>query len=119
MNYRFETGSKGQIMTRHPLRLLLPVWVAILPSCVRLQVTKVPPDDKSERVVGIRYSLPAPFIKSSLQPDGAPHDDVIYLPDPDCTYAIDASSFAGAYTAKIEVADGLLTKIQWAPDATA
>lgn len=91
---------------------------ALVSGCVRMQVAKVAQADSSNDVKGIRYSLPKPFLKVTLQSDGSPTDEPVYLPDTDSTYAIDASAWFGAYVSNVDVENGFLTQVVWKPDVT-
>ncbi len=65
---------------------------------------------------GIRYSLPRPFllVTPNSNGDGGFKAEVIYLPDDNQTYAIDASTKRGKYKLNVAVKDGLLSKVAWA-----
>jgi hypothetical protein len=65
--------------------------------------------------VGLRYSLPKPFllVTPNAKGDGAFTAEVIYLPDENATYAIDASTRRGKYSLDVQVKDGLLAKVAW------
>lgn len=66
-------------------------------GCASLNVTKVTPEN-SKTAAGIRYSLPKPFIQVVPQADDTIQVDVIYLPDPNNTYAVEASSTLSSHT---------------------
>jgi hypothetical protein len=60
---------------------------------------------------GFRYSLPQPVLMVTPQGDGTMGLEVLYLPDPNNTYAVSATSFLGGYTFEIRTKEGLLESI--------
>jgi hypothetical protein len=106
------------MITRFSARACLAVPVLLAAGCATtvVNVEKVPdPASGGPGPVGIRYSLPRPFLLVSPDPagTGAFKVDVIYLPDECNTYAIDARTERGAYEFAVTVKDGLLSKVVW------
>jgi hypothetical protein len=65
-----------------------------LAGCISsITVTKATPETP-----GIHYCLPQPFVQVTPNKDGTVVVEVIYLPDPDNEYAVQASSVLGSYT---------------------
>lgn len=60
---------------------------------------------------GIQYSLPAPIIRVTPQPNGTMTVDVDYLPDPDNTYTLKTSSFLSSYTLDVQRENGMLKSV--------
>ncbi len=100
--------------------LLAPaaLLIIVVTGCTSMTVQRVPGDGAGEPD-GIRYSLPIPVIQVIPGENGTMRANVVYLPDPDRTYAIDASSVLAAHTFKADVSGGLLQRVQWKPDSTA
>jgi hypothetical protein len=96
------------------------LFVALVPllagSCTSIEVKKL--TDDSANVPGIRYSLPKPFIQVTPNADGSVAVEVVYLPDADNTYAIDAAAYASSLTLDIQLEKGFLKKVEMKPDAT-
>ena len=85
-------------------------------GCTQLTVKRVAPESADQ---GIRYSLPKPFVQVTPQPDGSVTADIVFLPDSDNTYAIQADSYLAAHTLTVSAANGLLTKVSWNGDSSA
>ena len=85
-------------------------------AATKIEVRKAAPE-----VLGIRYSLPKPFllVTPSNTGDGSFKVEVLYLPDPKETYAISAETRRGKYKLEVKTQDGLLTKIDWNGEGTA
>lgn len=85
-------------------------------GCASTQVTvhKVDPATPAA-AVGIRYSLPKPFLLVTPDPsgDGTVKTEVVYFPDETQTYAIDAATKRGKYSLDVTIKDGLLGKVAW------
>jgi hypothetical protein len=87
--------------------------VIIATSCTTVRVAKVQPGDSAS---GVRYSLGKPFIKVTPDPkgDGTYTTELIYLPDENQTYAVDAKAFLTKYTMELNVDEnGILKKVDW------
>src|SRR5258708_6022550 len=98
------------------LHSAVTVGCCVLTGCTQLTVKKVAPDSAAS---GIRYSLPKPFVQVTPQADGSVSADIVFLPDADNTYAIDADSYLSTHTLKVSTANGLLTKLTWNADSSA
>src|SRR5829696_6776691 len=90
-----------------------------LVGCIStLTVTKTSEQPGAE---GIRYSLPKTLL--AVKPDPAGKTDysleLLLVPDSGHEYAIHGSTFLGKYDLNVTLEDGLLQKIQFAPDDTA
>jgi len=80
-------------------------------GCASISVKKVEPGKAS---VGLRYSLPKPFIQVVPQADGTVAVDVIYLPDTQNTYAINTWSFMSSYVYQVSLdQNGLLNAVEF------
>ncbi len=67
---------------------------------------------------GYRYSLPVPVLQVTPQSDGTMALEVLYLPDPNNTYAVQAKSLLGAHTLDVKTKNGLLDTVSFNTDAT-
>jgi hypothetical protein len=100
--------------------LAVLVATALAGGCTSLKVHRIDPDNlDTAKVSGVRYSLPKPFVRTTPKPDGGVDVDVVYLPDRDATYAIDAWSTAADHTLNVTVKQGLLQSVQFKADTTA
>jgi len=77
-------------------------------------VTKVTADNPAAE--GLRYSLPKPFllIQPNTNGDGGFTTEVLYLADESNTYAVQGKTNRGKYKLDMNVANGLLSKLQFA-----
>lgn len=102
--------------------MVLIIWS---PGCTRITVTKVDPsmqatkEDSQSQVAGQRFSLPRPYIQVTPQTDGSISADIIYLPDPDHTYAIDSSTFLANNTLDVTTEGGIIKSVNWTGDSSA
>jgi len=92
------------------------VALATLIGCTSVAVRKVAPN--APNVPGIRYHLPQPCLLVSPRRDGGVDVAWKYLPDPRNQYAVEAKSVFAKYKLDIVLADGLLDKVDYNPDAT-
>ncbi|MDR7208821.1 hypothetical protein [Flavobacterium piscis] len=104
-------------------KLFYFILVLIASGCTIVRVTKVKEANKNT-VKGIRYALGKPFIKAtpSSNGDGTYTVEVVYLPDEDQIYAVDARTYFAKSEMEIAVDEsGILKKIDWkgTSDATA
>src|SRR5262245_55324820 len=92
--------------------VLVAALALVATGCANLTVTQVTGDRSS--VSGLRYALPKPFIQVVPQPDGSVAVDVIYLPDHQNVYAVDAWSLFGAYTFQVALdQNGGISKLEF------
>ena len=96
------------------LLALLAITLPLIGGCV--SIVKSTPATKTSK--GLRYSLPVPVLQVTPQPDGTMSIDVLYLPDPKNTYAINAYSFLGNYTLDVHTKNGILETVSFNPDST-
>jgi hypothetical protein len=100
-------------MKKHTHLYFFAAVVLYLASCTTVKVAKAPPESNAK---GVRYSLGKPFIKVTPDPkgDGTYSVELIYLPDNDQTYAVDAKSFFTKFTMELNVDEnGILQKVDW------
>jgi hypothetical protein len=96
-------------------KILVALFAVGLAGCItRIDVRPAAPD-----VEGTRYALPKPLLMANPQADGTMAFSWIYVPDDDHTYAIATSSVLAKHKTTIDLENGLLKKISWAPDSTA
>ena len=94
-------------------------------GCTSITVTKIAPgrpadkDNTKSQVAGQRFSLPRPYIQVTPQPDGSITADIIYLPDPDHTYAIDSWAFLASDTLDLTTDSGIIKSVNWSGDSSA
>jgi hypothetical protein len=92
-------------------------------GCTTFDVKKVNPDTPAELAPqGVKYSLPKPFLQMTPSGDGSVTCNVVYLPDPDNTYAVSAESYMAAHTLELTLdssGSGILTKVNFNPDTSA
>lgn len=67
---------------------------------------------------GLRYALPQPVLKVEPQADGTMTLEVLYLPDPNNTYTVTASSLLGSYTLDVKTKEGLLDTVTFSPNGS-
>ena len=100
------------------MRILISLCaVFLLTACSTLTVAKVDPDDT--KTSGVRFSLPRSFLQVTPKGDGTIDVSVIYLPDPDATFAAEGASYFATHTLDLQVSDGLLTVATWKEDEAA
>lgn len=102
-------------------RLTVPVAAVLLPllgitGCTYLRVAKVV--DGQTPPPGTRYFLPKPLLLVEPDGKGGINVDVIYVPDPNAEYAIDAYAFMAKQQLDLDIANGLLTSVKYVPDST-
>jgi hypothetical protein len=95
------------------------IALAALVSTGCTTVVTVRPVTPTSTPTGVRYSLPKPVLHVTPNDDGTVTVDVLFLPDPDKTYAIDSSTFLAAHSLDVMVSKGLLTKVGAIGDSTA
>lgn len=95
--------------------LALPACTLLLAGCVSNLESRL----ATATAEGQRYSLPQPILKVEPQADGTMTLEVIYLPDPNNTYTVRASSFVGAYTLDVKTKEGLLDTVTFSPNSSA
>jgi hypothetical protein len=103
-------------MYKKVIQLSLPLLALgfILGCTSRIEVVKATDNSK-----GIRYFLPQPFLKVSPLKDGGVDVEIVYLPDPDNEYAIQAESVLGNYTIDINITEeGFLKTVSFNSDNT-
>lgn len=90
-------------------------------GCTVCDVKKVDPNAPAALAPpGVRYSLPKPFLQVTPAGDGSVSVNVVYLPDPNNTYAVNAQSYMAAHTLEVALDNsGVLTKVNFAPDTSA
>jgi hypothetical protein len=102
------------------LRSIVSVAIAILTAdCTFVTVTKVTPETDTPSTPGQRFSLPRPYIQVTPQADGSIVADVVYLPDPNRTYAITSSSYLASDTLEVTTDGGVIKTINWTGDSSA
>lgn len=91
---------------------LLTLLCAFAARCITtVDVQKV---DPGTNPAGVRYFLPAPFLKVTPAVDGSVTVEILYLPDPNREYAVDARSVMAKHKLAMTLADNqLLKKIEW------
>jgi hypothetical protein len=72
----------------------------------------------TETARGLRYALPQPVLQVTPQADGTMAVEVLYLPDPNNTYAVTATSLLGGYTLEVKTKEGLLESVTFNPDSS-
>lgn len=95
--------------------LVLSACTSLLAGCVSNLDSRI----ATPTAEGQRYSLPQPILKVEPQADGTMTLEVIYLPDPNNTYTVRASSFVGAYTLDVKTKEGLLDTVTFSPNSSA
>lgn len=104
---------------RNPL-LVGALFIMISAGCTSITVTKVDPQKNiGSRESGQRFSLPRPYIQVTPQTDGSITADIIYLPDPDHTYAIDSWAFIASNSLEVAVDGGIIKSVNWTGDSSA
>ncbi len=89
-----------------------------VPGCTSITVHRI--DSSQSEELGVRYSLPKPFLLVTPQEDGSVTAKVLYLPDPDHTYAISAGTVAGTYSLRTSLSpEGFLEKVRFSADDAA
>jgi hypothetical protein len=108
-------------MKRALLNALILAATACAYGCTTCDVTKVDPTTPpASAPVGVQYSLPKPFLQVTPAGDGSVSVNVIYLPDPNNTYAVNAKSYMAAHTLEVALDNtGVITKVNFAPDTSA
>lgn len=96
---------------------LLPLLAAglLLGGCITTVDSRIATDAAK----GQRYSLPLPVMKVEPQSDGTMTVEVLYLPDPNNTYTVTASSILGSYTLDVKTKEGLLDMVSFSPNGMA
>jgi hypothetical protein len=97
-------------------RLLLVAASASMLACTTVTVRPV---DQCHNPPGVRYSLPKPVLQVTPSQDGSVTVDVLFLPDPNATYAIDSQTSLAAASLDVAVSRGLLTRVGSAMDTSA
>ena len=96
------------------------IWftmVTLLGACTRITVSRVDPLNPASQG-GIRYSLPKPFILVTPAEDGSVAVEVLIMPDPDNTYAIDTYSYFSTHSIYIAIEKGMLQRVGAVTDST-
>jgi hypothetical protein len=95
------------------------IAVATLASIGCTTVVTVQPVTPTSSPAGVRYSLPKPVLHVTPADDGSVSVDVLLLPDPEKTYAIDSATFLAVHSLDVMVSKGLLVKVGAVGDSTA
>jgi hypothetical protein len=95
--------------------LLIAALTAIICSGCVTWITSEP-FTGSEK--GVRYSLPAVFLRVTPQPDGTMKVEKLILPDKAQEYVVRADSIIAKYTFNVSLDSGLLTSAVFNPDTT-
>ena len=66
---------------------------------------------------GSLYALPVPVLQFTPQGDGSMAMEVLYLPDPNNTYAVEAETILGGYTFEVKTKGGLLESVTFDADS--
>lgn len=70
--------------------------------------------DPATNPAGVRYFLPAPFLKVTPAADGSVAVEVLYLPDPNREYAVNAHSVMAKHKLVMALEDNqLIKKVEW------
>src|SRR5262249_9411307 len=100
------------------LKLLL--WTVLLTGCTEVCVKQIDPMTPfADGPVGQRFALPVPAFVVTPTGDGGVKLDRQDLPDPANTFAIDGWSVLAQHKLNVEVKNGILAEIRWAPDSSA
>ncbi len=99
-------------MTRAPA-LIVPAIVMALGGCVCVTVTKLPPNSDAATIKGQRFSLPRPFIQATPKEDGSISAEIIYLPDPERTYAVKSFSVLANDTLEVATEGEIVKTLNW------
>lgn len=92
----------------------------VLSGCACLTVTKLSPvTDIISATKGQRFSLPRPYIQVTPKEDGSISADIVYLPDPEHSYAVSSFSIFANDILEVYTADGIVTQINWMGDSSA
>jgi len=90
----------------------------LLAGCASVTVTKLSPNSDNISIQGQRFSLPRPYIQVTPNDDGTVEATIIYLPDPERTYAIDSSSYLATDTLDVTIETGQIKIITWTGDSS-
>jgi hypothetical protein len=94
--------------------------IVTLTGCTHVVVERIKPDTDASAVRGQRFSLPRPYIQVTPQADGSVVAEVVYMPDPDHTYAIHSYSiFATNALEVITENSGIIKSVNWTADSSA
>lgn len=106
-----------------PVKVTIAFGVLLVfSSCTSITVTKLSPTipkDDAKVVQGQRFSLPRPYIQMKPQEDGTLKAEIVYLPDPERTYAVDSFNFFASESLAVKTTGGVLTKLDWTGDSSA
>jgi hypothetical protein len=102
-------------MIRRTTSIAILALVASLGSGCMTWITSERLTDNAE---GLRYALPAVFLRVTPQPNGTMMVEKLILPDESQEYVLRVDSFIAAYSFNATVASGLLTSATFAPDTT-
>ena len=90
------------------------LYIAIglsLVGCISIIESEHVRGTDADKIKGLRYSLPQPFLLMKPRADGGVDVEKVFLPDPKNQYAIRADAYFSTYTFTPTIADGLLTEI--------
>jgi len=104
-------------MTRYSTRLTL-LLMAILASGCSANYTLKKVETTDQETPGIRFALPVRLIVAEPQPNGSLAVKVVYLPDPDNTFAATSRTHFAKNTFTVKVANGLLTDFGFNSDTS-
>lgn len=97
----------------------------VFSSCTSITVepispdTQISPDSDTKVIQGQRFSLPRPYIQMKIQDDGTHKAEILYLPDPEHTYAVDSFNFFANAKLDVTTKDEMLTVLNWTGDSSA
>ena len=106
-------------MTRSGIAAIIITVILILSGCACITVTKLSPNSDTSAIKGQRFSLPRPYIQVTPKEDGSISADILYLPDPERTYAVNSFSVFANDTLEISTEGGIVKTINWTGDSSA
>lgn len=99
--------------------IFFAILILILSGCACVTVTKLSPDSDTSAIKGQRFSLPRPYIQVTPQTDGSISADIVYLPDPERTYAVNSFSVFASDSLEVSTDGGIVKTINWTGDSSA
>lgn len=82
-------------------------------------ISKIEVQKADDTTPGIRYFLPQPFLQVTPRTDGGVDVEVVYLPDAENEYAVEAKSIIGNFTIDVNrSAEGFLETVNFNGDST-
>jgi hypothetical protein len=99
-----------------PTTPLIALAALVVTGCSTVVTAR--PVTSTSTPAGVRYSLPKPVLHVTPSADGSVSVDVLFLPDPAKTYAIDSFTFLAAHSLDVMVSKGLLQKVGAISDTT-